>query len=153
MRYGKITAETAKMIGGLNAVVYVNAGGSIMIEIPYALDADPSELCAILYQTLGDRDELFPVRKKRITGKDFGAINDSIEERAKKHPPVNFDLVAHSLDGSHTHNVKIAAGTDWIRCNCGSVLFTIAFAEFDDWADGVIVQCQECGQILEIQKD
>jgi len=32
-------------------------------------------------------------------------------------------------------------------------LFTIAFAEFSDHSDGVIVQCQECGQILEIQKD
>lgn len=64
-----------------------------------------------------------------------------------------FDLTAHSLDGTHTHKVRIATGTDWLRCSCGSVLFTIAFAEFGDYSDGVIAQCQECEQILEIQKD
>ena len=71
MRYGKITAETTKMIAGLNAVVTVNAGGSIVIEIPFAPDDDPTGLCAALYQTMERHDELFPERneaKKRITG-------------------------------------------------------------------------------------
>jgi len=62
MEYGKITAETTKLIGGLNAVVYLNAGGSIVIELPFAPDDDPSGLCAALHQTLGERNELFPER-------------------------------------------------------------------------------------------
>ena len=69
---------------------------------------------------------------------------------AKSRP---YELVAHSLDGTHTHRVRLASGTDCVQCNCGSPLFTIMFAEFSDHSDGVIAQCQECGQLLEIQKD
>lgn len=112
MEYGKITAETAKMIGGLNAVVYTNAGGSIVVEIPYAPDGNPVGLCAALQQTLGERDELFPEWEKQITDKDI----------------------------------------DSLRCKCGSPLFIIMFAESSDYPGGVIAQCQECGQLLEIQK-
>lgn len=77
----------------------------------------------------------------RLTGKDLMMPRN-----------IPFNLTANSLDGTHTHQVRIAPGADWLRCGCGSVWFTVAFAEFGDYSDGVIAQCQECGQILEIQK-
>lgn len=153
MEYGTITAETSKLIGGLNAVVYVNAGGSIVVEIPFESFAYPPELCAKIRKTLGDKDELFPEQKQQITDEGFKAIRADIRERAKKHEPVNFDLVANSIDGSHTHQVRIAPGTDCLLCNCGSPLFVVMFAEFSDYSGGIIAQCQECGQIIEVQKD
>lgn len=67
--------------------------------------------------------------------------------------PESYDITATALDGSHTHRVRFAPGTDWLKCNCGSWLFTIMFAEFSDHSEGVVAQCQECGQIIEIQKD
>ena len=153
MKYGKITAETNRMIGGLNAVISTNAGGSLVIEIPYAPDDNVNELCAALYQTLGERGELFPERKKHVTDDEVAAIWETLKKRATTQKPYPYDLTAHALDGSHYHKVRIASGTDWLQCNCGSVLFSVAFAEFADYSDGVVAQCQECGQLLEIQKD
>lgn len=151
MKYGKITAETAKLIDGLNAVTYVNAGGSVVIELPYAQPYapgdDPFDRCAALYRTLAEKDDLFPERESRITS--------LFPEPPAPDPPVSseFDLVMRSLDGSHTHNVRLANGTDLLKCNCGSVLFTVVFVEVSDHSDGVAAQCQECGQLLEIHKD
>lgn len=75
MNYGKITAETTKLIGGLNAVTYLNAGGSVVIELPFAPDDnDASELCSAISLTLSDQAELFPDREKRDaeTGRYIG---------------------------------------------------------------------------------
>ena len=85
-------SHTTKMIGGLNAVVYTNAGGSIVIEIPYAPDDNPAGLCAALHQTLGERDELFPERKKQITDEDIDCL------RCKCGSPLFIIMFAESSD-------------------------------------------------------
>lgn len=59
MKIGTITEETFRKICGLKAAVYVNAGSSIVIEIPYDPEADPTEYCEEINATLEDREELF----------------------------------------------------------------------------------------------
>jgi len=57
------------------------------------------------------------------------------------------------MDGKYTINAEIQKGTDWMQCNCGSQVFSLAYVEFDDHEDGVVAQCQGCEQILEIWKE
>ena len=57
------------------------------------------------------------------------------------------------MDGKHTTTAKLQKGTDWISCSCGSQVFSIAHVEFQDYEDGVVAQCQECEQILQVWKD
>jgi len=59
MKIGTITEKTVHRICGLKAVIYVNAGSSIVIEIPYPFEANPTEYCEDLNTTLEDREELF----------------------------------------------------------------------------------------------
>jgi len=59
MKIGTITEKTVHRICGLKAAIYVNAGSSIVIEIPYPLEANPTEYCEDLNATLKDREELF----------------------------------------------------------------------------------------------
>ena len=59
MKIGTITEKTVYKICGLKAAIYVNAGSSIVIEIPHDPEAKPSKYCEELNATLEDKGELF----------------------------------------------------------------------------------------------
>lgn len=63
------------------------------------------------------------------------------------------DVKVSSIDGEHEYEAELKEGTDWLHCSCGSQIFSIAYADFDDHKSGVIAECQECGQILVVTKE
>lgn len=138
MKHGKITAETAKHIDGLNVMVYLNADGSVVVELPHLPHDDAS---AILYtaicQSLAKEDR-FPERKKRDAGEPL-----TLESLDRMAPPLN---------ATHLRAAGLESNTDWLECDCGSILFTAALEKYSDHSVGIVGQCQKCGRLLGAQK-
>jgi len=57
------------------------------------------------------------------------------------------------MDGKYTLSAELQKGTDWIVCKCVLQVFSVVYVVFDDYENGVVIQCQECCQILEVWKE
>jgi hypothetical protein len=60
---------------------------------------------------------------------------------------------SHSLDGKSKVNYYILKGQKNLECNCGGQVFEVVPASFEDYEEGYVAICQECGQHIIISKE